>query len=494
MLRCLPTETPNFGLSRESAVDSPSLVQAPSLEDPDIANFQISPDNDSSSSGSSNSVMGGIFDGAYDPTSEPGGGVSLGGDMAWDDPSTDYGPTHRSRPTSISSHHVAGESLVKRIESAAERVGSQNWSGRNPSRERYGHDWGSSSPPPKSRHSINSTQQQQPQAHPRRYKNGSKEQVSPPYAPKYSPVGSRANRSNSFASQRITKNPAAPASPGVVININQGPRSGLRSGPPPPPQNVPTTWDIDSDAGSWASRKTPYDAEVAGNIVLGNENAKVNTWEKPGQDSKSSQYHLGEQKPSSMLAVSVPENRKNTPPRMPGDWPSSSDQSQGNDNNWNNDQSHNHTRWRDRNDSTQRNNSAWGANENKGASNWGASDSHGQGDYYNWNADDNTAAPGRVSTSNAHKDQDQGWGSKSNNNVQRNEWERNDHSNVGSNYHTCYSQANDQDQAQCWGGKTEDRSTQMQPAQHTQGTLATHPGAETSQDMSKKPAPWENPR
>lgn len=443
-----------------------------------------SSDDDSWSSSSSASAVGGMFDGACDYATSPTGILFFGGDMAWDDLSPNQDQPQQWTSGSRVSAHGLGRSHSRGPVSNTIKRGPQHSGARDRSQDQFGQDCGHARSENKRSHNspnpLTNAEQNSVSA-----KNKSFSSI----VPRHSPSGGAVNRNG--------PNAAADA-PAVVININHGSRS--RREP---------TWMEASEADS-----------VIDNVP----------WQNVGQDDKNSQSQRGRKSsPNNSVehegsknsnheggnwqaqpayggnggdtGYSNPDNWETAQPAMPGGWDASNDQDrannarwdnsrdqhQANDTIWDNDQNKNSTTWKATNErshesnnngnTNETHNNFWDVQGKNNADNWENSNTQGQGnDGDGWNAKRNGAAPGWDFSTHQNQGQNQPWKPNENYNAAQNTWTGNSGWNDrGSNHQNGNSGKNQEPAVQSWGGKDEDKNW-AEPTETDARKTATAPG------------------
>lgn len=457
VLRCIGVEASNANISQPQLIESTFPAQAPNPSkpkwfNPNIAQRQSS-DDDSWSSFSSASGVGGTFDGACDYATKPTtGSMYFGGDMTWDDHSPNQGQPQQWKSDSRVSTYGPDRSLSRGPGSNTGNAGKepQHSGAHDLSQNRFSQDWGATRS--ENKRTRNSPNQQ---ANIEQNSSSAKSKTSSIIVPGHSPAGSATYRKG-------LSDPAAADAPAVVININHGNR------PRREPKwtealevdsvndNVPwqTTGQEDKNSQSQHSEK------LSPNGSSDHEGSKKSkyiggTWQ--------AQPHYGDN--GGDRGFSRPDGWETARPAMPGGWDTSNDQRQANDTSWDNNQSNNANIWKATNEPYHWNTngnykSDWNIQSNNDANTWENSNTQGQGNNNGWNAKDSGHASGRGFSTQRNQGQNQQWSPNENKNAAQNNWAGDGGWNdKGSNQQNSNAPGNDQDPAaQSWGGKDEDNA------------------------------------
>ena len=460
VLRCIGFEASNANVSQPQIIESTFPAQAlnprkPKWFNPNLAQRQ-SLDDDSWSSASSASGVGGTFDGTYDCAKKPTGSMGFGGDMTWDDHSPNQDQPQQWKSGSRVSTYRPDRSLSRgpRSNTGNAAKDPQRSGTHDLSQNRFNQDWGATRSENKlTRSSPN------PQANIERNSSSAKSKTSSIIVPGNSPAGSATYRKG------LSDLPAADA-PAVVININHGNRP----------------------------RREPKWTEA---LEVNSEHDNV-PWQNTGQDKNSQSQHSEKQSSSGSsdreglkkskyfggtrrsqpdygddgrnTGYSRPDDWETAQPAMPGGWDTSNDQRQANDASWDNTYGNNATKWKDTNEpdhwnTTGNHRSDWNIHGKNDANTWENSNTQAQDNNNGWNAKDNGHAPGHGFASPQNQGQNQQWNPNENKNTAQNDWGGDGGWNEkGSNQQNSNSPGNHQDPAaQSWGGKVEDNSWAWPP-------------------------------
>lgn len=499
VLRCLGPRVSSANISQHQITRSMIPAQALNFNKSKWF-YNQSSDDDSWSSNSSASAVGGTFDGACDYATKPPGSMAFGGDMAWDDLSPNQDQPKQWKSSSRVSTHRPDRSLPAGAGSNTGNGGPRHSGARDRSQDRFSQDLGSARSENKRSHNSPNSQ-----ANAEQNSSSAKNNTWGSIVPRHAPVGSGLHRNGPNDS-------AAADAPAVVININRGRR----------PRRDPV-WTEGSEIES-VNDNVPWQ-----NVGQDDKDSQAQRREKRSfngsvyhEGSKKSNYGGGNWQAQPAYGGSGedggfpgPENWETAQPAVPGGWDTSNDQHQANNTSWDNNQSNNATTWKATSEGSQNNDNNWNTNENDNSgwdahgnnennwnanendnSGWGAqgnndadtenSKNQGQDSNNGWNAEDNGSAPGWNSSTQQNQGQNQQWNPKESDNAAQNNWAGDGGwYDRDSNQQNDNSPSNNQDPApQSWGGKNEENNW-AGPTQRDAGKTGAAPGFSNAQSKSR---------